>query len=125
MRKKVLTIMLAAVLIMALVAGCGGEGSSTPQNGDAEGEGKQEAKQQEQVFLNVATGGTAGTYFPLGGALTEIWNKNIPGVNSTAQSTGASVANINLLKEKKAEIIFVQNDITYYAANGVEIFEDT
>ncbi|MGI6424191.1 MAG: TAXI family TRAP transporter solute-binding subunit [Tepidanaerobacteraceae bacterium] len=124
MRKKVLTIMLAAVLIMALVAGCGGVGSSTPQNGDAEGEGKQEAKQQEQVFLNVATGGTAGTYFPLGGALTEIWNKNIPGVNSTAQSTGASVANINLLKEKKAEIIFVQNDITYYAANGVELFED-
>ncbi|NLZ52644.1 MAG: TAXI family TRAP transporter solute-binding subunit [Thermoanaerobacteraceae bacterium] len=119
MSKRVLAIILAAVLILAMVAGCGG-GSSTPQNGESEGE----AKRPEQIFLNVATGGTAGTYFPLGGALTEIWNKNIPGVNSTAQSTGASVANINLLKEGKAEIIFVQNDITYYAANGVELFED-
>jgi len=119
MSKKVLAIILAAVLIMAMVAGCGG-GSSTPENGDTEGE----AKQQEQIFLNIATGGTAGTYFPLGGALSEIWNKNIPGVNSTAQSTGASVANINLLKEDKADIIMVQNDITYYAANGVELFED-
>ena len=56
--------------------------------------------------------------------MSEIWNKNIPGVNSTAQSTGASVANINLMKENKADIIFVQNDIVYYAANGVELFED-
>jgi len=104
---------------MAMVAGCVG-GSSTPQNGEDDGG----ANQQEQIFLNIATGGTAGTYFPLGGALSEIWNKNISGVNSTAQSTGASVANINLLKEKKADIIFVQNDITYYAANGVELFED-
>ena len=121
MGKKVLAIVLAGVLLMALIAGCGGGGSSTPQNGGEEA--KQEQK-QEPIFLNIATGGTAGTYFPLGGELSEIWNKNISGVNSTAQSTGASVANINLLKEKKADIIFVQNDITYYAANGVELFED-
>ena len=121
MSKKVLAIALAAVLILVMLAGCGG-GKSTPapENGGEE----EEAKPQEQIFLNIATGGTAGTYYPLGGALSEIWNKNIPGVNSTAQSTGASVANINLLKEGKADIIMVQNDITYYAANGVELFEE-
>jgi len=121
MSKKVLAIALAAVLILVMLAGCGG-GKSTPapENGGEE----EEAKPQEQIFLNIATGGTAGTYYPLGGALSEIWNNNIPGVNSTAQSTGASVANINLLKEGKADIIMVQNDITYYAANGVELFEE-
>ena len=121
MSKKVLALVLAAVLILVMLAGCGG-GKSTPapENGGEE----EEAKPQEQIFLNIATGGTAGTYYPLGGALSEIWNKNIPGVNSTAQSTGASVANINLLKEGKADIIMVQNDITYYAANGVELFEE-
>ncbi|HQA59778.1 MAG TPA: TAXI family TRAP transporter solute-binding subunit [Tepidanaerobacteraceae bacterium] len=121
MSKKVLALALAAVLILVMLAGCGG-GKSTPapENGGEE----EEAKPQEQIFLNIATGGTAGTYYPLGGALSEIWNKNIPGVNSTAQSTGASVANINLLKEGKADIIMVQNDITYYAANGVELFEE-
>jgi len=121
MGKKVLAIVLAGVLLMALIAGCGGGGSSTPQNGGEEA--KQEQK-QEPIFLNIATGGTAGTYFPLGGAVSEIWNKNVPGVNSTAQSTGASVANINLLRENKADVIFVQNDIVYYAANGVELFEE-
>ena len=32
----------------------------------------------QQRFVTIATGGVAGTYFPLGGALAEIWNKNIP-----------------------------------------------
>jgi len=120
MSKKVLAIALAAVLILAMITGCGGGSSTKPDSGNQD----EQAKPQEQIFLNIATGGTAGTYYPLGGALSEIWNKNVPGVNSTAQSTGASVANINLLKENKADIIFVQNDITYYAANGVELFED-
>jgi len=78
----------------------------------------------QQTFVNIATGGTAGTYFPLGGALAEIWNANIKGVNATAQSTGASVANINLLRDGKNEVIMVQNDICYYAVNGLEMFKD-
>jgi uncharacterized protein len=76
------------------------------------------------TFINIATGGTAGTYFPLGGALAEIWNSNIKGMNATAQSTGASVANINLLRDGKADVIMVQNDICYYAVNGLEMFKD-
>lgn len=78
---------------------------------------------QQQRFINIATGGTAGTYYPLGGAIADILNKNVKGVNATAQSTGASVANLNLLKEGKVELALVQNDITYYAANGIEMFK--
>jgi len=125
MGKKLLALLLATLLIMVFIAGCGG-GSSQPESSENGTTEEQSDKQspKETVFLNIATGGTAGTYFPLGGALAEIWNKNVPGVNATAQSTGASVANINLLKEGKADIIFVQNDISYYAANGVELFEE-
>ena len=43
-------------------------------------------------------------------------------MNATAQSTGASVANINLLRDVEAEIM-VQNDIAYYSANSTEMFE--
>ncbi|HSV56034.1 MAG TPA: TAXI family TRAP transporter solute-binding subunit [Magnetospirillaceae bacterium] len=81
-------------------------------------------REEKPTFLNLATGGTAGTYFPLGGALAEIWNANIEGMNATAQSTGASVANVNLLREGKNEIIMAQNDICFYAANGLEMFKD-
>lgn len=121
MSKKLLALLMVSLFILAIMAGCGGTSTDTETQ---EEEAQSETETQEPIFLNIATGGTAGTYFPLGGALAEIWNKNIPGVNSTAQSTGASVANINLLKEDKADIIMVQNDITYYAANGVELFEE-
>lgn len=78
----------------------------------------------QQKFVTIGTGGTAGTYFPLGGAMADIWNKNIKGMNSTAQATGASAANVNLLRENKLDVIFVQNDVGYYALTGTESFKD-
>lgn len=78
----------------------------------------------KQTFVNIASGGTGGTYYPLAGAMAGIWQDNIKGMNASAQTTGASVANVNLLREDKADIIFVQNDIAYYAANGLEMFKD-
>jgi len=78
----------------------------------------------QQRFVTVATGGTAGTYFPLGGALAEIWNKNIKGMNANATATGASAANVQMLKDNKVDVIFVQNDGAFYAINGVELFKD-
>ncbi len=78
----------------------------------------------QQRFVTIATGGTAGTYFPLGGALAEIWNKNIPNLNANATVTGASMANVAALANKEADIIFIQNDVSYYALTGTELFKD-
>jgi len=77
----------------------------------------------QQTFLTIATGGTAGTYFPLGGALAEIWNKNIPKMNVNATATGASAANIAMLAKGDVDVIFVQNDAAYYAFNDLEIYK--
>ena len=104
--KKMLAAGLLAVAAVTVVAGCGG----------SQGGGKQ--------FLNIGTGGTAGTYYPIGGAMAEILNENIEGMNASAQSTGASVANINMLKDGEVDLAIVQNDITYYAVNGTEMFKD-
>ena len=49
------------------------------------------------VKMVLATGGTAGTYYPFGGAMAKIWNSKIPGMNVTAQATGASVENVRLV----------------------------
>ena len=102
--KKLLAVGLAAVFTAALITGCGGS--------------------SEKKFLNIATGGTAGTYYPIGGAMAEILNKDIKGMNASAQSTGATVANINMLKDGSVDLAIVQNDITYYAVNGTEMFTD-
>ena len=85
-------------------------------NGNSDVEGKK--------FLNIGTGGTAGTYYPIGGAMAEILNKEIPGMSASAQSTGASVANVNMLGNGTIDLATVQNDIAYYAAHGTEMFVD-
>lgn len=108
MNKKVISILLVCLLVVVF-AGC-----SKPA---------EEAEKAEPVFINIASGGTAGTYFPLAGGMADIWNKNVEGVNATAQSTGASVANVNLLRDDKVDVIFAQNDVVYYAANGTELFD--
>lgn len=109
--KKLLAFLLGIMVMATMIAGCSG------------GDKKDDKKPAAQKFINIATGGTSGTYFPLGGALADILNKNIPGTNASAQSTGASVANVNLLSQGKVEIAFIQNDIAYYAANGTEMFK--
>ncbi len=101
-RLSILSVLL--VLVISVVAGCGDSAS-------------------EKKFLNIATGGTAGTYYPIGGAMAEILNNNIEGMNASAQSTGATVANINMLQEGSVDLAIVQNDIAYYAANGIEMFD--
>ena len=79
---------------------------------------------QQRVFVAIATGGTAGVYFPLGAALAELWSGKVAGVQATAQTSGASVTNIRLLQRGDVAVAFIQNDITYYAFNGTEMFMD-
>src|SRR4030042_768477 len=79
---------------------------------------------QERVFVNIGTGGTAGTYYPLGGAMAELISKAHSYINATAVATGASVANINKLVEGEFQLVMVQNDVTFYAFNGTEMFKD-
>ncbi len=80
------------------------------------------ASAQPRRFVNVATGGTAGVYFPLGSALARLWTERVAGVQATAQTTGASVANVRLLQRGEVEVAFAQNDIVYYAFQGIEMF---
>ncbi|NLK44596.1 MAG: TAXI family TRAP transporter solute-binding subunit [Tissierellia bacterium] len=101
--KKVILITLAIILLVSILTGCGAE--------------------TKETYISIATGGPAGTYYPLGGALAKIFNDNIEGVNANVQSTGASVENVGLIAKGEAEIAFVQNDITYYAITGTENFE--
>lgn len=112
--KKTVSLLVAGALILGLLGGCGGSGK------------KAEAPKAPggKMFINIVTGGTAGVYYPLGVAMAEIFNKNIPGMSASAQSTGASVANVNLIKDGKVELALVQNDIAYYAVTGTEMFKD-
>lgn len=111
--KRNLLVLLTVTLLLTMLLGC-----QQPEEIGAE-----EEKTGEQQYLSIATGGTGGTYYPLGGALAVILNESDIGVQATAQATGASVENVTLISEDEAEVAFVQNDVVYYAANGIESYE--
>jgi len=76
------------------------------------------------VKMVLATGGTAGTYYPFGGGMAKIWNSKIPGMNVTAQATGASVENVRLVNRGEAELAIVQSDTIDFAFNAKEAFKE-
>lgn len=82
------------------------------------------AHAQTRINMVLATGGTAGTYYPFGGAMTKIWNSKIPGMNVTAQATGASAENVRLVNKKEAELAIVQSDTVDFAFNAKETFKE-
>jgi TRAP transporter TAXI family solute receptor len=77
---------------------------------------------QQRMFFGIATGGTGGTYYPLGGMLAQlISNKAVVDgkkISATAEAGGASVANVKLLGNKDIESAFVAADILDAAYNG-------
>src|SRR6056297_2746185 len=79
---------------------------------------------QGTTFLSIATGGTSGTYYPVGGAIAKVLNENIENMNASAQSTGASVTNTRLIYNQEVEMAILQNDIASYAVSGQNQFAD-
>lgn len=73
--------------------------------------------------LTIATGGTGGVYFPLGGGLAQELTENIDGVSATAQETSASVDNMKLIGSGEAHIAFVLGDTAADAVEGRAQFE--
>lgn len=71
-----------------------------------------------QTKITIATGGTGGVYYPYGGTMAEIITKFVPGVTATAEVTGASVENVRLVGQKKAELGLAMNDTVYQAYHG-------
>jgi len=75
-------------------------------------------------FFSIATGGTGGTYYPLGGILAQALNERVPDVVVTAQAAQASVSNCNLIRERQIESAFVQSNVAYNAYGGIGAFKD-
>ena len=72
----------------------------------------------------MGTGGTSGTYYPLGGAISQIITDHSGGkVACVAQATGASVENLNLLNAGDIDLALVQNDTAAYAKKGEMFFK--
>ena len=76
---------------------------------------------QEQ--LSIATGGTGGVYYPMGGGLAEIINAHVAGYTATAEVTGASVENMGLIARGDADLALALADTVQQAYGGTGRFD--
>ena len=101
--KRILALTMAVVMALGLCA-CGGGGSGST--------------------LNMATGGTSGTYYGFSGVLANVLNEAVGDtLNITVEATGASGANIDLIDTGADQLAIVQNDVMYYAYTATDMYE--
>ncbi len=72
--------------------------------------------------ISIATGGTGGVYYPLGGGMAAVLSKHVPGMQATAEVTGGSVANLQLIGSGKPYIALTQADAAIDAVRGQDKF---
>ncbi len=102
-KKRKIFSLVGILLLLLAITGCGKE---------------------EKTFFSIATGGTGGTYYPVGGALAQIISEHIPGVSAAAQTGAGSKANCNLIRTHEIESALTQNNVAYWAYKGTEFFEE-
>ena len=78
---------------------------------------------QEKYSLSIATGGTGGVYYPIGGGMANILSKYVPGMQATAEVTGGSVDNLKLIATGKPYIAFSMADAGQDAYRGEDKFK--
>jgi len=76
-----------------------------------------------QQQLSIATGGTGGVYYPMGGGLVEVINNHVAGYSATAEVTGASVENMGLIATGDADLAIGLADTVVQAYSGTGRFE--
>jgi TRAP transporter TAXI family solute receptor len=91
---------------------------------------------QDIKFFRIGTGGTAGTYYPIGGLIANTISNppgsrecdkggscGVPGLVATAVASNGSVANINGITSGQMESGFTQSDVAYWAYTGTGVYE--
>ncbi|WP_299183920.1 TAXI family TRAP transporter solute-binding subunit [uncultured Neptuniibacter sp.] len=79
-----------------------------------------------QEFITIGTGGVTGVYYPTGGAICRLVNKNRKnhGIRCSVESTGGSVYNLNTIRAGELDMGVAQSDWQFHAYNGTSKFED-
>lgn len=80
----------------------------------------------ENRFVTIGTGGVTGVYYPTGGAICRLVNKDRKdhNIRCSVESTGGSIYNINTIRAGELDLGIAQSDWQYHAYNGTSKFAD-
>ena len=129
--KKCLSLLLAALMLAAVLTGCGGNPSTEETDTPADTGTEQAAQTNWNVSsvtgtgteLKFRTGGDQGTYYGFGSVLAQAITTNGNGTKVTAVVSNGSQDNIEQMQMNVAQLGFVQSDVMSYAYNGERLFE--
>jgi uncharacterized protein len=121
-RRKYLFLSGIFLILAMVLTACSG-GNSSEETGGSPNTDRSGSDTENPKFISILTGGTGGTYYPLGGSFANIISEET-GIETNAETSGASAENMTTLKDENAEIAFSQTDISAYATEGKLMFEE-
>ncbi len=126
MMKKLLSIIIILSLIVTMFVGCNSQETSTDVESPTETGTSTELPNQTTLNLGgeytMATAGLSGTFYPYGGALCQIINREL-GTNISATATSGGKENIALLANEEVDFALLDADMMSYALTGTEAYE--
>lgn len=118
--KKSISFLVTMIALSLILVACGGDNTNEESSSDGDSNG---SDGMDTNIATIATGGSSGPYNIIATTLADIYSKNLD-INSKTQTTGASVENLNLIKEEKTEMAFVMSDALNQAIEGTENFDE-
>ncbi|WP_100444243.1 TAXI family TRAP transporter solute-binding subunit [Glycomyces xiaoerkulensis] len=118
MLRRIARIVAPVAATALLATGCG-----VGSDGGDDGGGGDDGERMSSMVLG--TGSVGGTYYPLGGAIAQMWSSNFDDLRVSTISTGASVENIRLLQSGDINLAMAVNGTATQAVNGEGEFGDT
>ncbi|MGC9423040.1 TAXI family TRAP transporter solute-binding subunit [Vibrio sp.] len=78
-----------------------------------------------QEFITIGTGSVTGVYYPTGGAICRLVNKDRQqhNIRCSVESTGGSIYNVNTIRSGELDFGIVQSDWQYHGYNGTSQFK--
>jgi len=117
--KKVCCLVVIVVMVLITLVGCGSDGNTS--NGDQDGK-----QSNEKFMLGLSTATAGGTYYPVGGAMAQMWTRVLKddNISVSAQASNGSVDNINRLKQGATELALTHNKVAWWAQSAQMMFEE-
>ncbi|MFA6688881.1 MAG: TAXI family TRAP transporter solute-binding subunit [Sphaerochaetaceae bacterium] len=105
MKKRLLSVLSLLLLIPAMVFAGGAQES------------------ERKTVINFPTAATTGAVYPLGSAISNMWNNEIPNIRVSAQASAGGIANLNMIADGEAQLGVAVTSIMYESYNGIGSFE--
>ena len=111
MKKTVVLALLVALLTGSLLFGAGAQESQTTK------------APVKKTVINFPTAATTGAVYPLGSAMSNLWNTKLDNVRASAQASAGGIANLNMIADGEAQLGVAVTSIMYESFNGIGSFE--